>query len=394
MRGDLLDVVLLVAAAGFGVSGYRRGFAAGALSLVGLLGGGALGARCAPALARAGPPSDLDETLVGVTVVLVGALAGWLFAGLAARRLRDRVTWRPARLLDALTGGLLGVAGLLLVAWLLGTAVASAPYPALASQVRRSMVISAVDAVLPDAPRRFSAGFRRLVDGRGPEIISALQPTRPREVPAPDPALASSRAVTSSRPHVLKVTGTATACSRRVEGTGFVYARERVLTNAHVVAGVRDPVVQAGDGRRRPARVVLFDPGRDVAVLHVPGLSNVPLAFGGRAEPGDDALVVGYPQDGPFRADAARVRQAQRVRGLDIYGDRTVVREVYALRALVQPGNSGGPLLDAEGRVLGVVFAAAADRPDTGYALTAREVSSDAAAGRTATRPVSTRGCG
>ncbi len=128
-------------------------------------------------------------------------------------------------------------------------------------------------------------------------------------------------------------------------------------------------------------------------MLHVPGLRASPLGFAGPAAPGASGIVVGFPQDGPFRADAARIRETQNARGPDIYGASTVVREIYALRALVQPGNSGGPLLDPQGRVLGVVFAAAADRTDTGYALTAAEVAPQAEAGRTATRPVSTQAC-
>ena len=191
---------------------------------------------------------------------------------------------------------------------------------------------------------------------------------------------------------MFKVTGVAQACSRRIEGSGFVYAPERVMTNAHVVAGVKNPLVEV-DGRTVSARVVVYDPQRDLAVLYVRGLRAAPLAFAGPAPAGSDAVVVGYPQDGPFRADAARVRETQRARGPDIYGASTVVREVYALRALVQPGNSGGPLLDPQGRVLGVVFAAAADDDDTGYALTAAEVSSDAERGRTATTAVGTQGC-
>jgi S1-C subfamily serine protease len=164
------------------------------------------------------------------------------------------------------------------------------------------------------------------------------------------------------------------------------------MTNAHVVAGVTRPNVEVG-GQRRAATVVLYDPDRDIAVLAVPGLTASPLSFAGAARTGDSALVIGYPQDGPYRADAARIRGTQNAKGPDIYQRRTVIREIYALRSRVRPGNSGGPLLTPEGRVLGVVFAAAADDPQTGYALTAREVASDAAAGRTATAKVGTEGC-
>jgi S1-C subfamily serine protease len=148
-----------------------------------------------------------------------------------------------------------------------------------------------------------------------------------------------------------------------------------------------------GGGRSLDAQVVLFDSNRDVAVLAVPGLNRTPLAFGRRAKSGADAIVVGYPQDGPFTPVPARVAAVQKARGPDIYQSRTVTREIYALRARVLPGNSGGPLLAPDGSVYGVVFAAAADDPKTGYALTADEVASDASRGATATQPVSTHGC-
>ncbi len=392
MPGDLLDVGLLIGAVLFGLSGYRQGFVVGALSFAGFLGGGVLGAKVAPAVARTGPLASFDATVVALGVVFVLASVGQLLATVVGGRLRGALTWRPARLVDAVAGAVVSIVSLLLIAWRIATAVASAPYPALASQVRRSVVVGAVDAAVPDAARGSFDGFRHLVDGGFPDVFGRLNPTRTTDVAPPDATLAASPAVVAVRDRVLKITGVAPSCSRKIEGSGFVFAPERVMTNAHVVAGVREPMVQVGR-RSLPARVVLFDPGRDVAVLLVPGLTVGPLAFGAPAAAGAGAVVVGYPQDGPFRADAARVRETERARGPDIYGQSTVVREVYALRALVQPGNSGGPLVDPQGRVLGVVFAAAADRTDTGYALTAAEVAGDAAAGRTATAKVGTQGC-
>lgn len=393
MRGDLLDLVLLGASLLFAVSGYRQGFVVGVLSFVGFLGGGILGAKLAPDLARSNPFDGLPTAAVGLGAVFLLAIVGQVVATIVGGALRRRMTWRPARVVDALAGGAISVVSLLLVAWLVGTAVASSPFTGLASQVRRSQVLAVVDQAVPAAGKRFFADFRTLIDDRGfPEVFGGLAPTQATDVDPPDPAVASSRAVQEVRDEVLKITGVATDCQRRIEGTGFVYARERVMTNAHVVAGVRDPEVQVGDRRIR-ATVVLYDPGRDIAVLRVPGLDRGPLSFTGPATAGQSAVVVGYPKDGPFRADAARVARTQKARGPDIYQRRTVVREIYALRGRVQPGNSGGPLVDAQGRVLGVIFAAAADDPETGYALTAAEVASDARAGATATERVSTQSC-
>ncbi|MCW2499867.1 MAG: Colicin production protein [Frankiales bacterium] len=393
MRGDLLDVVLLAASLLFAVSGYRQGFVVGVLSFVGFLGGGVLGATLAPSLAGTGALSGLPRTTVAIGLVFLLACIGQVLATFVGNAVRNRLVWRPARVVDAIAGAAVSVISLLLVSWLVGTAVASSPFTGLASQVRRSQVLAVVDQAVPGGAKGLFASFRRLIDDRGfPEVFGDLVPTQARPVDPPDPTLARSPVVTAVHSRVFKITGVASSCSKRIEGTGFHYARERVMTNAHVVAGVGRPNVQVGD-RVLQATVVVYDPDRDIAVLRVPGLTGTPLAFAARARTGDSAIVVGYPQDGPFRADAARIRGIQDARGPDIYQRHTVVREIYALRARVRPGNSGGPLISPTGGVYGVVFAAAADDPQTGYALTAAEVRSDAVKGRTATERVSTQSC-
>ena len=394
MPGNVLDVVLLVACVLFAVSGYRQGFVVGVLSFVGFLGGGVLGARVAPAVADSEPLQGFSRAVVGLVVVFVAASVGQVLATLVGGVLRRRLTWRSARQVDALGGSLVSVLSLLLVAWLVGRAVASSPYPDLASQVRRSVVITTVDGLVPDAGKDFFAGFRRLIDERGfPEVFDGLQATDDDDVAAPDPALAASAVVQQVRPSVLKITGVARSCGKRIEGTGFVYAPGRVMTNAHVVAGVDEPQVEVGRRQLR-ARVVLFDPGRDVAVLAVDGLERPALPVQpDQARSGSGAIVVGYPKDGPFRPDPARIIRTQQARGPDIYQRSTVVREIYALKGLVRPGNSGGPLIDPQGRVLGVIFAAAADDETVGYALTWDEVASSARAAATRTQRVSTQSC-
>lgn len=392
MRGDLLDVVLLVAVVVFAISGFRRGFVVGVLSLLGFLGGAALGARFAPELASR-YLSAVDRTLAGLAVVVVAAMLGQLLAAAIGIGVRRRLTWRPVRLVDSAAGGAMSAIALLLVAWLLGTAVVSSPLTGLSGQVERSRVLATADGLMPDSARTWFASFRRLLDSDAfPQVFGRLGREQVVPVPPPDPAIAAGQAVRVARGQVVKVAGLAPGCSRRVEGSGFGYAPQRVMTNAHVVAGVREPRVQAA-GRWLPATVVLYDPARDVAVLAVPGLSGTPLRFAGPARAGSSAVVAGYPQDGPFRADAARIRGVQEARGPDIYHRTTVTRSIYSLRARVRPGNSGGPLLAADGRVYGVVFAAAVSDGNTGYALTAAETSGDAVTGATATTSVSTGGC-
>jgi S1-C subfamily serine protease len=284
---------------------------------------------------------------------------------------------------------------LLLVSWLVGRAVASSPYPSLAAQVKRSAVLTTVDGVVPASGQRFFTSFRDLVDEGGfPEVFEGLRAPDVTQVDPPDPRLARSAVVRQVESSVLKITGVAEDCRKSVEGSGFVYAPERVMTNAHVVAGVDEPKVTVGDDEQLDATVVLFDPATDVAVLAVPGLRRAALPFApDEADSGADALVVGYPEDGPFDVRPARVRSTIQARGQDIYGRQQVEREIYALRALVRQGNSGGPLVDPQGRVIGVIFAAAADDPNIGYALTVDEVADEARDGAAGTRRVSTQSC-
>jgi S1-C subfamily serine protease len=247
---------------------------------------------------------------------------------------------------------------------------------------------------MPTDARTWFGSFRRLLDQDGlPEVFGGIGPDSVTPVAPPDPKLAHSHAVRVAEPDVVKVTGVAPECSRQLEGSGFAFAPDRVMTNAHVVAGVSSPTVQTTGGRPLSATVVLYDPQRDVAVLDVPGLGGTPLQFSSPIRRGDNAVVVGYPENGPFDAVAARVRTVQNARGPDIYQDRQVTRQIYALYATVRPGNSGGPLLTLGGRVAGVVFAAAVDNAHTGYALTAGEVAGDAHQGASATGRVSTQGC-
>jgi S1-C subfamily serine protease len=390
---DLLDVLLLVACAGFAVSGYRQGFIIGVLSFIGFFGGGVLGARYATTLHRWFGGHG-RSAVFGLVVVFVAAAVGQILATVVGDLVRRKVTWLPARRVDSVAGAAVSVISVLLVAWFLGTALAHSALTGVARQIQHSKVLTAIDRVMPGSAKTWDAAFRRLVQQNGfPQVFGAIGAERIVPVPPPDPRVAGSRAVTVAQPDIVKVTGVAPSCHRQLEGSGFLYANEHVMTNAHVVAGVRSPSVQTSDGHTYAATVVLYDPRRDVAVLYVPGFSRNPLSFAGVAKQGESAVVAGYPQNGPFRAVAARIRARQPAQGPDIYQSHQVTREIYAVYATVRPGNSGGPLLAPDGRVYGVVFAASVDDPQTGYALTAHEVASDAAAGAGRTAGTSTQGC-
>lgn len=388
-----VDIVVALLVVGFALSGYRQGFVTAAFSFVGFVGGAALGIQLATPIATRVTHGS-GQVVVAVAVVLGIALLGQVAAVYLGAELRNRITWQPVRAADSVLGSLTSALTVLLVAWMVATPLAASPYPNLSSAVRRSEVIRGVNAAVPSPVREIYQSLRNVIDrGDFPDVFGPLAPTKVLAVPPPDPALAHDPVILQVRRSIVKVVGDAPGCSRRIEGSGFVFAPERVMTNAHVVAGVRHPTVQV-DGQVRDATVVLYDPDKDVAVLRVPDMTAPALRFAsGVAGRGNDAIILGFPEDGPFFVGPARVRERQRIRGPNIYNDDTVTREVYTVRGDVRSGNSGGPLLRPDGTVYGVIFAAALDQSDTGFALTGQEVAGDTQRGLTATSRVDTRGC-
>jgi S1-C subfamily serine protease len=393
VHGDWLDLLLIALVVGSAVSGYRQGFVVGVLSFVGLVGGGVLGATVAPDIAK--HFAGRTEAIAGVVVVFAIASVGMALATSLGGALRRQLRWRPVEFLDSAGGAVISAVAVLLVAWFIGSSLAQSPFPDVARQVNGSRVLATVDRRVPAGVQDFFADFRKVVVTRGfPQVFGALGAERIVPVSPPDPTVVSTPGVTAAATSIVKIIGDAGSCSRQIEGSGFFYAPGKVMTNAHVVAGVAHPRVSIGGvGKSVVATVVLYDPKTDIAILSVPGLSAPSLAFAPQAASGADAVVAGFPEDGPFTLSPARIRGVENARGPDIYQDAQVTRQIYAVRAQVEPGNSGGPLLDTAGQVDGVVFAKAVDDDSTGYALTASQVAADAAAGRFLTAAVSTLGC-
>jgi S1-C subfamily serine protease len=386
-----LDWALVIVTALVAISGYVEGFVLGACATLGLLAGAAIGVWGVPRVLDNFSPSVSVSFAALVLVVLLASIGRTLGAVLGSR-LRNRMSWRPVKFLDALGGAALAAVSVLIVSWVLGVAVSGARIPSVTSAVRGSQVLAKVDELLPSSADRALQSFNDVVNtDLFPRFLDPFVPERIRETQPPDAAIARQKPVRDGYSRIAKVTGVA-SCSRGLEGSGFVYAPQRVMTNAHVVAGVSSPQVQVNN-KKYDATVVLFDPETDIAVLYVPKLTETPLDFDFTGKADDPAVVLGYPENGPFDSEPARIRSEERLRGPDIYGDRTVTREAYSIWASVRPGNSGGPLLSSKGTVYGVVFAASVEDNRTGYALTADQVSDDAKEGSTATQEVSTQSC-
>ena len=388
---NVLDWFLVVLVLAYAVSGYWQGFIAGAFATGGLLLGGLVGIWLAPKLLGDAQPA-LWVSLAALFVVLVCASFGQALLQYAGAKIRSTITWQPVRALDAIGGAALSMAAVLVVAWALGVAVSGAKLPWASREVRDSAVLQRVNGVMPANAVEALNSFNDVVGSNFfPRYLEPFARERIINVGPPPGRVARDPDVQRAQQSVFKIRGE-NSCDRGVEGSGFLYAPGRVMTNAHVVAGIDKPVVLVGENDR-PARVVYYNSKTDVAVLAVDGLSGPYLRFDRNGHARQAAAVLGYPQDGPYNVQAARIRGEQRLRSPDIYGNGTFVREVFSLRGLVRPGNSGGPLVSSAGRVLGLIFAASVTDGDTGYALTASQVSDAAAAGLTRTATVGTGAC-
>ncbi|SMD21317.1 MarP family serine protease [Lentzea albidocapillata] len=390
-----VDLLVLGLAAIAAVSGARQGMVVALPAFVGVLVGLVLGTQIAPLLV-----SQFENVVtkvvfaVGVVVLLVAL--GETIGVYIGRTIKARVNASPLRGADNALGAIVQGFVVFIVAWMIALPLTSVVgLPDLTSSLKQSVILGKVDQTMPQAARVLSGDLQKLFDVSGfPQAMDPFNRTPLKDVGPPDGELANSPVANRLKASVLKVRGRAPSCSRALEGTGFVIAPERVMTNAHVVAGTNEVTVEVGRGQF-DATVVSYDPRTDIAVLAVPDLEATPLQFrSDEVQPGEDGIVLGYPLDGPYKASPARVRERiPLLRGPDIYDAQTVTRDVYTVRAEVRSGNSGGPLVDPNGRVMGVVFGAAVDDPETGFVLTAQQVQPMVQKAPTLTKRASTQGC-
>lgn len=344
-----LDWLIVTFAALLAAFGARRGFVVGLLGAVGFLAGAFLGTRLGPLLLPRGSASPYAPAFGLIGALLAGAILATGLEGLGLR-LRARMILPGIGMLDELLGAALGAAIGLGIVWIAAAVVAQAPYVgSLRTDIQRSAILSELNRLLPPS---------------GPilDALARLDPLPQLSGPSPDvapplPRIGRAPGVRAASRSVVRVLGT--ACGLAIEGSGWVARPDEVITNAHVVAGEQDTTVElGGQPPELSVEAIAFDPTDDLAVLRVPGLAGVPsLSLATEPASGEAGAILGYPENGPYDVQPGRIGRTQTVLTDNAYGQGPVSRLLTPLRGVVRPGNSGGPLVDADGAVLTTVFA-------------------------------------
>lgn len=386
----VLDVILVLLLIAYLAVGFRTGFSRMLGSIIGIAVGAVLAFLAVPVVAALVPAAEwrsVAALAAGIGLLIAGASAGTAIGN--ALRPPDRV--RPLAGLDRLLGSALGVTAAALVSSLVLGSVGALGAPVLSQAVAGSGVLRAIQSITPEPVESGISRVRSAILQEGlPSIAEALGGI----TSSPGaPQASRGEALDAAAGSVVRIGGTAYACGQNQSGSGFVVADDRVVTNAHVVAGVGQPIVEAAGGRAVEGRVVYFDPVDDLAVIATDGLDVPALPLSAGLSVGEEAVVDGYPYGGPFTSGGAQVLAVSTESVPDIYGRSSAPREVYTLAAVIEPGNSGGPLLALDGSVAGVVFAESSVDPELGYAMTGAELTPVAEAAPTLSAPVDPGAC-
>lgn len=340
----LADMILVVVIAVLALSGFRRGLIVGVFSLIGLLAGAYIGARVVPGLIGLGGSRYLPLVTLASAVILAGICQSLGVMG--GRTVRTALGIGPLRALDNLGGAVLGATIGIVLCWTVGAVLLYLPgQTELRRHAQESLILSSLNEILtPKDLIDALAGIDPFAAIAGPDA----------GVGVPDPTIVRDPDIVAARDGVVRIRGS--SCGLGVEGSGWIVAPGLVVTNAHVVAGVHTPTVDRRSGRTWESTIVAFDERNDIAILRVPGLTGTVLP---RTEPesGRAVVILGFPENGPYDLEPARLGRTIVTVGRDAYGKFPVTREVVTMRASVRPGNSGGPILDADGRVRATVFA-------------------------------------
>jgi S1-C subfamily serine protease len=387
----ILDILLGLTLIGYLVYGLRHGFLHSVGSILGIVAGAAAAVFVIPML---GPliPEPAWRITATLAVVFLLLLGGQAIGAFLASLLRRRMKNSGLRAVDRVFGGAVSVVATALVLSTVSVSIAALGVPFLSTSIASSTVLRTIDSLTPAEAKVALAKLRSTVTNESlPQIVEALG--GPLVAPELPETVASTPELETAAQSVVRITGNAFACGQSQSGSGFVVADDRVVTNAHVVAGVTAPVVEVPGKGAQAATVVYFDPADDLAVLRVVDLAAVPLALTNTLPVGASAVTDGYPFGGPFVSLPAEVISVGTIDVNNIYGTEVAGRNVYTLAADVQQGNSGGPLLSSSGQVAGVVFAKSATTGNIGYAVTMEELLPVAQSAPSLTETVSSGDC-
>jgi len=371
---NFIDVLIVIATIVGLANGYRRGFWLSFAQYVGLLVGVMLGAASARYVLDYLQINNATARPLGAVLVLVigGSLGSSIGFAVGEPIRRQILRTGIHTSTDSVAGAALSAFAVLVMCWFLGLSFSRGPSPEIAQQIQRSALLHGLDTLAPRPPP-FLASVEQVLSGvQFPPVFAGLEPTLPGALPVPTSV--DTPGVNHAAQSVVKVASL--GCGGIVTGSGFPVGNGYVVTNAHVVSGTTSHTIQKPDGSTMRATVVFFDPERDVAVLFVPGFTGAGLTFG-PAQRGTQGAVIGYPGGLGEKVVPAVVDGAVQAQGRDIYNQNLVTRQIFVLQANVHPGNSGGPLIDMQGRVLGMVFATSASDPNQAYALTDDEITPD-----------------
>lgn len=384
---DVIVVIVLIAGA---VAGYRIGLVRSLLGLAGVVAGG-VGAYFAIPLVVAWIPEPEWRIagVIGTAFLLV--TVGYLLGATIGRVLQRGVDKAKLGFIDRTLGFVGSGLAAVLVVVTVASGVSTLGVAPLTQAVASSSILRTLDGLVPPQVTTLLAQLRTaaVTDG-APWVIDALG--APSTAPSIPTISTDSPALTAAAQSVVRITGTAYECGVTMSGSGFAVATDRVVTNAHVVAGISEPVIEVPGQSPRSGRIVYFDPAADLAVIAVDGLPADALPLAETLAPTSPAVVAGYPFGGPFSIAGAEVLAAGPLQ-LVTDGSTGTTRDAYTLAADIEPGNSGGPLLTVDGQVAGVVFAKASTVSNVGYALTMQELSPVAAQAPQLTTPVGTGTC-
>ena len=390
MGFDFVDLVILAATVVGLANGYRRGFWLSAAQYAGLVGGVLLGAAAAtPVLNYLEIHNPGARPLGAALVLVIGGSLGSSIGFAAGEPIRRRILRAGVHTAtDSVGGAALSVIAVLTMCWFLGLSFSRGPSPEIAQQIQRSVVLHTLDNAAPRPPV-FLASVEGILSGVNfSPVFAGLEPGS-LPAPLPIPISVDTAGVRHAAQSVVKIASL--GCGGMVTGSGFPVASGYVVTNAHVVSGTSSHTIQTPGGADVQATVVFFDPERDVAVLYAPAYRGVPLTMG-TANRGTKGAVIGYPGGGPQQTVPAVVDGEVSAEGRDIYNSNLVTRQILVVQARVRPGNSGGPLVDLSGQVIGLVFATSAGDPSQAYALTDGEIAGDIQSAQSHPTPTDTSG--